>query len=81
MKRIICLFYRHYTYRIHWIKWNEERLLRTIAVSSPTSINVVKLRSNHCNNLIVPYSIIKDKSWKKKLEYAAACYQAVSLLT
>ncbi|MCP9259911.1 hypothetical protein DINM_003118 [Dirofilaria immitis] len=76
MKRITCLFYRHHTYCMHWIKWNEKRLLRSIAVSSSTSKDVVKLHSNPCNNLIASCSLIEGKSWKQKLKYAAACYQA-----
>ncbi|KAL3997220.1 hypothetical protein ACH3XW_9975 [Acanthocheilonema viteae] len=73
MKRISCLLYRHQSYGL--IKWNDERLLRTAVVSSPASINVVKLRSKRCNNLVPSCLLVKDKSWKEKLEYAAACYQ------
>ncbi|KAK6105371.1 hypothetical protein QQG55_19975 [Brugia pahangi] len=75
MKRMSCLLYRHLAYRVCWMKWNDERLLRTSVIPSSTSMNVVKLSSNRCNSLIMPYSLIKDKSWKKKLEYAASCYQ------
>uniref|UniRef100_A0A183HTL6 TPR_REGION domain-containing protein n=1 Tax=Onchocerca flexuosa TaxID=387005 RepID=A0A183HTL6_9BILA len=50
--------------------------LRSAAVSSSTSVDVVKLHSNRCTSLTASSSLIDDKSWKKKLEYAAACYQA-----
>ncbi|CAG9540905.1 unnamed protein product [Cercopithifilaria johnstoni] len=73
MKRIGCLLYRHQAHR--WIKRNDERMLRTIIVSSPSAVEVVKLRSNRCNNLVPSCVFVKDKSWKEKLEYAAACYQ------
>uniref|UniRef100_A0A0R3S472 TPR_REGION domain-containing protein n=1 Tax=Elaeophora elaphi TaxID=1147741 RepID=A0A0R3S472_9BILA len=76
MKRISCLLYQHIQH-VRWIKWNgEKRLLRTAVVSSPTSTNVVKLRSNRCDSLVPSSSVVKGKSWRKKLEYAAACYQA-----
>ncbi|EFO19810.1 hypothetical protein LOAG_08680 [Loa loa] len=76
MKRISCLLYRYKTYHIPWIKWNEERLLRTAVTPSSTSMDIVKLRSNRCQSLVLSCSLIKDKNWRKKLEYAAACYQA-----
>ncbi|EJW85008.1 hypothetical protein WUBG_04080 [Wuchereria bancrofti] len=75
MKRMSCLLYRHQAYRVRSIKWNEERLLRTAVIPSSTSTDVVKLRSNRYNNLVMSSSLIKDKSWKEKLEYAASCYQ------
>uniref|UniRef100_A0A8R1XPG5 Uncharacterized protein n=1 Tax=Onchocerca volvulus TaxID=6282 RepID=A0A8R1XPG5_ONCVO len=75
MKRINCLFYRHQICRLLWIKWNEKRLLRSAAVSSSTSMDVVKLHSNRYSNIIASSSFIDDKNWKKKVEYAAACYQ------
>lgn len=78
MKRIFLL-YRHQSYR--WIKGNDERLLRTAIASSPTSVDTVKLRSKRYNDLVPSCLLIKGKSWKMKLEYAAACYQVVSILT
>ncbi|VDP19392.1 unnamed protein product, partial [Onchocerca flexuosa] len=58
MKRISCLFYRHHTCRLLWIKWNEKRLLRSAAVSSSTSVDVVKLHSNRCTGLTASSSLI-----------------------
>uniref|UniRef100_A0A915PXU9 Uncharacterized protein n=1 Tax=Setaria digitata TaxID=48799 RepID=A0A915PXU9_9BILA len=78
MKRIVCLFYR---YQAHWLGINNVRSLRRNAPSSPsTSMNgIVKLRSNRYNYLITENTsaaVIENESWAKKLQYAAACYQA-----
>ncbi|VDK88853.1 unnamed protein product [Litomosoides sigmodontis] len=73
MKRISCLLSRHLAYR--WIKRNDERLLRTVVASSPPSMVVVKLHSNRRTSLVPSCSVVKDKSSKRKLQYAAACFQ------
>lgn len=79
MKRIGCLLSRHLAYR--WIKRNDNRFLRTVVASSPPSMDVVKLRSNRHNSLVPSCSLVRGKSSKEKLEYAAACYQVVSMPT